>query len=113
MKSLVIKRKLIVEARHSRIMAWDLDGKFAHPIGSDNRVALPRTVLGRRNIVALDRRIPSLGGGRRCLAAAGVTGNGRVASPARHGFIRSLSRHHGYFMNKIILLSGRDTGLKQ
>jgi len=93
-------------------MAWDLDGKFAQPIGSENRVVLPRTVLGPRNTIAVGGWIPAFGGRRRCLRAAGATGNEGVVRAARLGSIRSFSRHQGYFMNKIILLPGWKTGLK-
>ena len=46
MWSLVIKRKLILKAKHSRMMAWGLYCNVDNPTGSDNIVALKRTFLG-------------------------------------------------------------------
>jgi hypothetical protein len=45
--SFVIKRKLIVNAKHSRNMAPGPYCEVAHPTGSDNIVTLRRTFLVR------------------------------------------------------------------
>ncbi len=53
-RSLVIKRKLILTAKHSRIMAMGLYCNVENPTGSDNIVALQRTFLGRLNSVGIE-----------------------------------------------------------
>ena len=54
MRSLVIKRKLIIKVAPSRIRARDLDRNIDHPTGSDNIVAWLGTFLGRLNSVVVD-----------------------------------------------------------
>jgi len=53
-RPLIIKRKLIIRAKHSRIMARDLYRNVDKPTGSDNIVALQRTFLGRLNSVGIE-----------------------------------------------------------
>lgn len=53
-RSLAIKRKLILKAKHSRMMAKGLYRNVDNPTGSDNIVALQRTFLGRLNSVGIE-----------------------------------------------------------
>lgn len=57
-RSLVIKRKFIANAKNSRIRARDLYRKGKKLTGSDNRVAWRRTFLGPLYIVKVDWQMP-------------------------------------------------------